>query len=259
MLVLVGLGGVAPWGCRSTEPDPETHRRAAPPRPVAAERDVGPWRYLPTLQAAAPQGIAIEPILELDESLHGRVHMLAVVARDKGPTLELWSFDQSNEANVLRPSGEPKVLFGLAPPAPDPATLEDFSRRMAAPGTELRRILGAEKGMEPTEALKSLVRSAQVATNTGATAEHRARALAALFQPLQNSVLLRTRPVTALVDLLAAETTTISAPHQLGARRVRTDLVSPDGSTLRVEWARTGHRWAIVGLDVSPPSASPPP
>ncbi len=224
----------------------QTPSAPAPAKPAGADG----WRYLPTLNEAVPDGVTVEPVIEVATPDQARLHIVAAVHRP-GATpplrIEAWSFTQHNDKGVLGKEFEPKEIFATELGRPKPEGLDALRLRMASPGAQVRRPVGLPVD-DPTALLQRLAELATTVRDEGAAPEARVKALASLFSGLDNALVIEKRGLAAAIDDLAAGRWKSKAVRDISERR---KAVSIGGEPPRqLEVVRKSGGWVVT--DVGP-------
>lgn len=224
----------------------EPEGRFAQGSDVAPAAPSGPFRYAETVTKAIEPGAHAELLLELAVGSKGRLRAVVAVARehpstaDEPVSVELWTFDQRNEAGVLEPTGERVPLLRTSTRVPSRPAVGEFHRELATPGAEIHRHLGAA-GEGPEAVLATLTDAAVRARASGSDTATRAAAVAEVFRGLDDGLLFERDGLAAALEALAAGRWRASAVTSASERRA--SVTTTGGDTL--ELLRKGDGWVV--------------
>lgn len=241
------LGGVACGTAESTGSPPPASDGPAKPSANAAE----PWRFGPTLRKRIPTGTTVRPLLELTRPDVARLHIVAAVGDAQGLRVELWSWEQTAERDVLEPQGDPEPALAMQATQPRPAALESLSLWLAAPGNGVQRPMGLEAS-GPQPLLQTLAAAAKTVRNESAPIPARVEALQRVWFGVDDRVMFYVPGLARTLDDLAAGKWNATSTRQISTRRH--ELTLADGR--RLEVAKKGGGWAVT--DVRPAPATGP-
>jgi hypothetical protein len=202
------------------DPPPPTKQ---PPPAAKQEEAFAGFHFAPTFERHTPAGTKLTPLAEV--SLPHAAKMKAVVAthrEDRNPALqvELWTFEQRAEDNIVAPLEGPAPLLQLDARAPDSPELEALRRDLAAP----RVVVGRPQGLDVGDALQALERMHQLAQSVrdeAAPPQERLDATAEFVRGLDDDLWLSQQRVPWLLDLLAEGPWTIVGDLDGTDRRTR--------------------------------------
>lgn len=218
-------------GCGVGEP-PAAAALPAKADPAAAptEHAQSPWRYLPTLRAAIPNDLTLQPILEVANPDQARLHIVAAVYRPGlTPALrvEQFAFTQHNETGALEPESDPVLVLRTERSQATPPAWEGLRRQVAAAQSQVTRPLGLPVA-DAAALLPALQSLAATARDPAATPRARVDALAELVRGLDDTLVFESNKLATTIDALATGTWAQGVPRAVSSRRHAIDL--PDGS-----------------------------
>jgi hypothetical protein len=228
--------------CNRSEPEGRFAQAGSeePPAPT------GPLRYASTIAAAQKPGETVATLVEVASSTSGRMRAIVAVIRPPAPsadslTVEIWTFDQRNEAGVLERTGEPTPALRLhSGDRKAPALVE--LRREAALG-QLHRLLGVAAS-DPAAAISAMTTAAATVRALDRPAADRLAALEVVVRGLDDGPLLEDDLLARALDDLIAGTWSPSATRMLSEHRA--EITTSSGATL--EMHKVGDGWAVAAI-----------
>ena len=191
-------------GCGNKDPQPAPVTETETKKEDALLGEAFPgFRFAPTLEKHSPQGMVLKPVAEV--GLPSARRMKAVVAThrpDRTPKLqiELWTFDQQGEEDVLAPAGDPSPLVPLSRGHADKAGLDELRRDLAAPRTVVTRPQGL--AVDSAEAaLHRLHDLAKLLANIDGDPKARVDALAEYISALDDDLWLSSKHVPRSIEI----------------------------------------------------------
>ncbi|MBX7077946.1 MAG: hypothetical protein K1X88_02090 [Nannocystaceae bacterium] len=246
---MVAIAG-ALWLACAREPE----GRFAQASETAPATPTGPFRYAETVTKAIEPGARAALLLELAVGSKGRLRAVVAVAKERPAdpeepvTVELWTFDQRNEAGVLEPTGEHIPLLRTSTRVPSRPSVSEFHRELATPGAEIHRELGVP-GEDPQAVLATLADAAARTRAAGSDAATRVTALAEVFRGLDDGMLFERDALGTALEALATGRWRASAVTSSSERRA--SVTTSGGDTL--ELLRKGDGWVVSRAQ--PPAA----
>jgi len=242
-ILLLLLGGAAACGG-----DPPSATPTPKPDAVSVSKDgTGAWRYLGTLEEAIPEGVVVEPLLEVANPDQARLIIVAAVHRpaaDPALRVEQWEFSQFNDSGVLKSSADPVVVLATADNQPhDAAALTVLRQLLAAPRAQPNRPVGLP-APDPAALITQLKSLALIVRDDGAKPRARVKALAMLFRGLDDGVVIERRGLSAAIDALASGGWDVQNTRVLSKRRTAIDIGGEPPRELEIMKKSGG--WAIT-------------
>lgn len=235
-------------GDRSTsQPSREqvTQQASSPTVPV--------FRYQRAFEEAAPEGLAAKPVIEVASGNRGRAWFVVAVHRageDPALRLELWTFSQRNQEQLLRPEGAPALFLTLGSDVPKAALdrVATLRKQMATPGTEVTRPRGLP-AQGPTQALENLVEACKVVSRAAAKDGDRVDALATVIAGIDDRLILERLQLSTVVRELSTLPQTVYQQQAKGTRRMVLEVGTGEAHR-RHEWTRTRTGWVLTGYEI---------
>jgi hypothetical protein len=202
-LGVLGLLGTAfAVGCGKKSPEPAPVVATRKDDALLGERFPG-FRFAPTLDKHKPEGVIIKPLAEV--GLPDARRMKAVVATYAASArpdlqIQLWTFDQQGEEDVLAPAGDPTPLLPLAVGQADADSLAELRRDLAAP----RTVVGRPQGLAVDSAEAALHRlhdRAKVLADIEADPKARVDALAEFVSGLDDELWLSSKHIPRSIEV----------------------------------------------------------
>ena len=199
----LALVSLLAFGCGNNDPQPAPVAETKKDDALLGEGFPG-FRFAPTLEKHNPPGMVLKPVAEV--GLPSARRMKAVVAthrQDRTPKLqiELWTFDQQGEEDVLAPAGDPAPLLPLTRGGGDKAGLEELRRDLAAPRTVVTRPQGL--AVDSAEAaLHRLHDRAKLLAEIDGDPKARVEALAEYISGLDDELWLSSKHIPRSIEVL---------------------------------------------------------
>ncbi|HWB77597.1 MAG TPA: hypothetical protein VG755_21675 [Nannocystaceae bacterium] len=203
----------------------------------------GPLRYASTIASAQKAGDTVTTLVEVASPPIGRMRAIVGVVRGDALAVEIWTFDQRNEAGVLEPTGEPTPGLRLRPSDRKSPALVELRREASAPTAEVHRLLGVAAD-DPAAAIAAMTPAACTVRASDRVASERLAALEVVARGLDDETLLDDDMLGAALEQLCSGAWTAASTRTLSDRR--SEVTTTKGATLELH--KQGDGWAIAAI-----------
>ena len=209
----------------------------------------GPLRYASTIASAQKPGDTVTTLVEVESPPLGRMRAIVGVVRPaSAPTddtlaVEIWTFDQRNEAGVLTMAGEPASGLRVRPADRKSPALVELRREASAPTAEVHRWLGVAAD-DPAAAIAAMTTAACTVRASDRVASERLAALEVVARGLDDGPLLEEDRLGEALERLCSGAWAPSSTRTISDRRV--EIATTNGATLELH--KKGEGWAIAAI-----------